>query len=93
MTELSGPTLTVIAYALLTHRNSHSQALAYWQGSSDPFAQEIAAAYIAELATIDNALREFQTAAPPLLSDFLKQQIDLIHPTTASPQPSTQEAT
>jgi hypothetical protein len=63
MTELSYPTLSVIGYALLTHRNSHAQSLVHWQGSSsDLFAQEIAAAYIAELATIDNALREFQTA-------------------------------
>lgn len=93
MTELSSPTLSVIADALLTHRNSHAQSLVYWQGSSDPFAQELAAAYIAGLAAIDNALREFQATAPPLLSGFLKKQIDLIHPTTASPQPPTQEAT
>jgi hypothetical protein len=94
MIRLSYPTLAVMAKALLVHRAARADSLAYWQGcSKDPLAPEMAESCAVELAAVDNALREFQAAAPSYLSGFLQRQIDLIHPTTTVQQPSTQEAT
>lgn len=92
MIRLSYPTLATIAHALLEHRASQAKAVAHWQGlGADPYKHEVAARCSTTLTEADNALRELQATAPPILSDFLKRQIDLIQ-TTTDTQPINQEA-
>lgn len=90
---LTYPTMATIAKALLEHRTSRAKAVTHWQNCRcDPHAAEVAKSCRAELSSADLALVELQAVAPPYLSEFLKHQIDLIHPTAAAPQPANQEA-
>ena len=92
MSGLSFPTASAIAHALLAHRRATTSDLSFWNGYSSLHAKTFAAECTGDLARIDNALRDFQAAAPPSISLFLKMKIELIHPTVTAPQPSNQDA-
>ena len=92
MNDLSFPTASTIAHALLAHRRATASDLSFWNGYNSLQSKTFATECIEDLARIDNALRDFQATAPPSVSLFLKKNIELIRPTVTAPQPSNQEA-
>lgn len=95
MRPLTFPTMSVIAQALVAHRATGAKALADWESSSEKgnaLSAEVVAHCRLQLAAIDTALIELQSAAPPFISDFLKHQINLSQNAAPTTPPSNQEA-